>query len=122
MWRLLHDSLPTYLTLKSRGIPIGSFCPLVEGEDESSFHLFLFYPFAKATWHGSSLAIHISNLNSLSVQQWLGKILHQHKKMNLDNMLYLQVFFTTLWTIWTHKNQVVHEGKQPNPLDVILTS
>ena len=37
-------------------------------------------------------------------------------------MCFLQAVFTTLWTIWTHRNQVIHEGKQPNPLDVILTS
>ena len=37
-------------------------------------------------------------------------------------MCFLQTLFTTLWTIWTHRNLVIHEGKQPNPLDVILTS
>ena len=29
---------------------------------------------------------------------------------------------TTLWTIWNHRNQVVHEGKCPNPIEIILTS
>ena len=35
---------------------------------------------------------------------------------------YLQSIFTTLWTIWLHRNTVVHEGKQPNPMEVILTA
>ena len=35
-------------------------------------------------------------------------------------MLYLQGVFVTLWTIWTHKNLVVHEGKHPNPMEVTL--
>lgn len=30
--------------------------------------------------------------------------------------------FTTLWTIWNHRNQVVHEGKCPNPIEIMLTS
>ena len=37
-------------------------------------------------------------------------------------MLYLQGVFVTLWTIWTHKNLVVHEGKLPNPMEVTLTA
>ena len=34
----------------------------------------------------------------------------------------LQAIFTTLWTIWTHRNLEIHEGKQPNPVEVVLTS
>lgn len=37
-------------------------------------------------------------------------------------MGYLQAIFTTLWTIWNHRNLVVHEGKLPNPMEVILTA
>ena len=35
---------------------------------------------------------------------------------------YMQNIFTTLWTFWFHRNMVVHEGKQPNPMGVILTA
>jgi len=37
-------------------------------------------------------------------------------------MGYLQAIFTTLWTIWNHKNLVVYEGNHPNTMEVILTS
>lgn len=72
VWTLLHGSLPTYFTHKSGGIPFDSSCPLCEGGDESSSHLFLFCPFARAIWYGSSLALHTSDLHSLTVQQWVG--------------------------------------------------
>ena len=36
-------------------------------------------------------------------------------------MFYLQAIFTTLWTIWNYRNIVVHQGINPNPMDVILT-
>ena len=37
-------------------------------------------------------------------------------------MIYFQAIFTTLWTIWNQRNTLVHEGKQPNPMEVILTA
>ena len=35
-------------------------------------------------------------------------------------MEYMQNIFITLWTIWYHRNRVVHEEIQPNPLEVVL--
>ena len=35
-------------------------------------------------------------------------------------MAYLQAIFTTLWSIWTYRNRVIHQGICPNPLEVIL--
>uniref|UniRef100_A0A7N2R032 Uncharacterized protein n=1 Tax=Quercus lobata TaxID=97700 RepID=A0A7N2R032_QUELO len=40
----------------------------------------------RAIWYGSSLALHTSDLHSLTVQQWVGKLLHQHKHMSEDSM------------------------------------
>lgn len=37
-------------------------------------------------------------------------------------MAYMQAIITTLWTIWNHRNIVVHEGKDPNPMEVVLTA
>ena len=37
-------------------------------------------------------------------------------------MSYLQGIFITFWSIWTYRNLVVHEGKHPNPLEVVLTA
>ena len=37
-------------------------------------------------------------------------------------MEYLQAVFTYLWSIWTYRNRVVHEGIVPNPMEVILTA
>ncbi|KAK9992152.1 hypothetical protein SO802_027137 [Lithocarpus litseifolius] len=30
--------------------------------------------------------------------------------------------YITIWTIWLQQNQVIHEGKQVNPLENLLTS
>ena len=48
--------------------------------------------------------------------QWKGPQPYRARTKDLEskNMHYLQVVFNTLWSIWTH------EGKTPNPLEVIL--
>ena len=51
IWRLLHDSLPTFHTLKSRGITNVGLCPLCDSDDESATHLFLHCPFSRACWY-----------------------------------------------------------------------
>ncbi|KAL0009218.1 hypothetical protein SO802_010720 [Lithocarpus litseifolius] len=58
---------------------------------------------------------------------WLGCLgrifeLNKHKRLDEVSMQYLQSIFTTLWTLWNHRNRVVHEGIHPNPIEVILTA
>lgn len=72
-------------------------------------------------WHGSALAIHTSDLTHTSIQDWIGASLFRHR-LDQTSMHCLQAIFTTFWTIWTHRNLVIHEGKQPNPIEVVLTS
>jgi len=42
--------------------------------------------------------------------------------MDQGKMEYLQSIFSLLWTIWNHKNMVIHDGKTPNPIEVIPTA
>ena len=49
------------------GISDDGICPMCNYEEESASHLFLLCPFARACWHGSSLAVHISDFSDISV-------------------------------------------------------
>ena len=120
VWKLLHDCIPTFSNLKQRGISIDPTCPFGNEHEETITHLFLLCPFSRACWHGSTLAIHSSNFNNVSIQQWLSIIISNHNCKDLGSMTYLQSLFTTLWTIWNHRNQVVHEGISHDPMKVIL--
>ena len=98
-WKLMHDSLPTLLSLKNRGISTSSTCPLCNEEDESTTHLFLLCPFTRACWHGSTLAIHSLDFINIFVQHWLTLLLSKYKVRGIDSIVCLQATFMTLWTI-----------------------
>ncbi|XP_075654673.1 uncharacterized protein LOC142624807 [Castanea sativa] len=117
VWKLMHDRQPTMQLLKNRGITDNGLCPLCNCEEESTSHLFLLCPFARACWHGLLLAVHTSDLIGISVQQWLRELIVSHEEVFME---YMQNIFITLWTIWTQRNMVVHEEKQPNPMEVVL--
>ena len=55
------------------------------------------------------------------MQAWICNVLSCYKNLDQDMMNYVQSIFTYLWTIWNHRNLVVHEGKDPNLMEVILT-
>ena len=116
----MHNALPTFLNLKQRGIILDPSCPFCHEEDEASTHFFLLCPFARACWHGSPLAIHASDYANVSIQLWLNNLLTRHTLKFPDSMDYLQAIFTFLWTMWTHRNKVVHDGIIPNPMQIIL--
>ena len=69
-----------------------------------------------------SFGIRTTELNYVSIKQWI--LSHITATNILDQMKQssLQSIFTILWTIWTHRNLVLHNGKTPNPVEVILTS
>ena len=89
-------------------------------EEESHTHLFLLCPFTRDVWHGSTLAIHTSDFTNYSIQYWLKQLISRHDWRDPISMCYLQDVFFTLWTIWTYRNKVVHQGISPNPMEVIL--
>ena len=122
IWKLLQDCIPTFCCLRHRGILVTTLCPLCNEEDATPTNLFLLCTFSRAYWHGSTLAIHASDFHGTSIQQWLSIILRKHNLKDEVFMEYLQNLFTILWTIWNHRNKVVHEGLSPNPMQVVLTS
>ena len=58
----------------------------------------------------------------LTFECWIGTIFQLFKQLDQEMMFYIQSLFILLWTIWNHINKVVHDGINPNPMEVILTA
>lgn len=76
IWKLLHDSIPVFSILNSRGIAAPTRCLLCDDNDETINHLFLTCPFARAVWHGYTLGIRTSHLANASVRHWIASLLY----------------------------------------------
>lgn len=86
IWKLMHDSLPTCLSLRNRGISNSSTCPLCNEEDKSTSHLLLLCPSVRACWHGFTIAIHSLDYNNISVQLWLAQLLLKYKERERERL------------------------------------
>ena len=118
VWKLLHDSLPTKATLHNRGINNDETCPLCNAEEETPTHLFLLRSFSKACQFGSDLGLHTSEITNVSAQSWLKDYFSSCLNNEDQSLVILQSMFIVLWLIWNHRNRVLHQGLNPNPLEV----
>lgn len=94
---------------------------MCDEEEESMSHLFLQHPFARAVWYGSPFGIRTTELDHVSAKQWIQSHITATNIPGQMKSSLLQSIFTILWTIWTHKNLVLHKGKSPSPVEVVLT-
>ena len=120
VWKFLHDSQPTKATLHNRGISNDGTCPLYNSDEETSTHMFILCSFSRVCWFGSDLGLHTSEITNVSVQFWLKDYIIYCLNNEDQSLVILQSMFTVLWLIWNHRNRVLHQGLNPNPLKVIL--
>ena len=88
---------------------------------ENQDHLFLHCELARAVWFGAGIPILHLTQAEITVDIWVKNLLKQHIAADNANSN-LKRILTLLWCIWFRRNQIIFEGKQPNPLEIILTS
>ena len=122
IWKLLHDNIPIFAILNRKGITTPTRCLLFDDNDETINHMFLTCSFARAIWLGSTLGIRTSDLANVSIKVWITSLFTTFYPLEQNRMIFLQACFTILWSLWNHRNMVLHQGKTPNPMEVVLNS
>ena len=122
VWRIATGILPTRLIVAQKLGAGDSSYPLCQDCEESIDHLFFKCSVSRAIWFGISQVIHSSLLTISSSQDILKFICNpcilfddQHKTKVLLEQTSIQ-FATTLDSIWTLRNKVVHENFKFNIL------
>ena len=101
LWRLMHDKMPTYENLRTKGCVIVSVCCFCFNSDENSSHLFLHCPFAAElwTWLGGKLK---RVINCTSIASLLTCI-PTHCSSQVSN-IFLAAIIHTIHLIWLARN------------------
>lgn len=71
IWKLLTGAIPNNVNLRKRGLSISSCCPICNGESETTEHIFLRCPGAKAIWFGSIFQWSGDRLTSNDIKSWI---------------------------------------------------
>uniref|UniRef100_A0A2N9EZ18 Reverse transcriptase zinc-binding domain-containing protein n=1 Tax=Fagus sylvatica TaxID=28930 RepID=A0A2N9EZ18_FAGSY len=117
----LHHALPVKTELNKRGVHCAMSCILCNNTNETQDHLFLHCDLARGVWFGADFFIRNLTEAEITVDNWIKDLLQHHNESS-NNTSQLQLILTLMWCIWFHRNQVMFEGKQPNPMEIILTS
>ena len=98
------DGLRTRLNLAKRGLNVEAKCPLYEKAIESTSHALIYCDkLYKVWWNWQACPINLLAENICLVNLAL-------KILDVGTSLDLETLFTTTWSIWFNRNQVVHDS------------
>ncbi|KAL0345437.1 UNVERIFIED_CONTAM: hypothetical protein Sradi_4375000 [Sesamum radiatum] len=113
VWRVCHEALPTALNLAKRCSTVDTRCSVCLEVDESLMHVLLHCSFARQVWALANVPVHWMVGAEVSTQEWLAKEYKRAGHETGDRIL------TICWGLWTHRCELLMEGKRISPLSVV---
>lgn len=113
MWKVCHNAISTKEALHKKRLTQDPMCPICKSSPETTEHLLLLCPWTEPLWFA---------LNWFPPPSGLG--LSTIHPLDYWYSYYIQPWFSivwlffSLWIIWKARNDVVFNGKTPNPMDV----
>ncbi|XP_042515398.1 uncharacterized protein LOC122089774 [Macadamia integrifolia] len=86
-------------------------CPRCQQEEETTMHLILQCPFAKAVWFASSVSLHSDIMIHESFVDWLEQWFFKSKQMNDFDKIDSIVAFIS-WELWKSRNSFIFKNNK----------
>lgn len=112
LWSILSNGLPMLQNLIKSKLNVEPICLMCLEHTESIIHVFSACPFTLLIWANSGLPAHVLLVAVSDMWDWvvlLKQVLSDQK---------LAHFVCLPWCIWHHRNQIVHDGKHGDPLEL----
>eukprot|EP00253_Pinus_taeda_P009858 PITA_09858 len=114
-WTLAHNSILTGDNMRKRGMEGPSRCPLCISKEETTDHLLLLCPFAKAVWKG----VLSSRADKIELPRNVPTLLHEWaklssfclKKKNLLKTAWMWTPKYICWKLWLERNNRIFRGE-----------
>jgi ribonuclease HI len=113
LWRACHNSLPTKVNLKKRGVCENSLCPICLAEDETVEHIIWECPAASDVWGGAPIKLQKSTSSGGNFIQILSGI---KSRCAIEEV---ELFAIIARRIWHRRNEVVHGGDFRHPMQMV---
>jgi ribonuclease HI len=113
LWRACHNSLPTKVNLKKRGVCENSLCPICLAEDETVEHIIWECPAASDVWGGAPIKLQKSTSSGGNFIQILSGI---KSRCAIEEV---ELFAIIARRIWHRINEFVHGGDFRHPMQMV---
>ncbi|CAO2824929.1 unnamed protein product [Amaranthus hypochondriacus] len=119
MWKIMWRACPTKVNVQKRGIEIDPLSPWWKDVLETEQHLFRDCTFAKHVWAASMLGINARVPGHNTPKEWVPDYVFFFQPRDGKNSTSLMEFILSCYAIWGHRNEVVYQGIEPQPLKIM---
>lgn len=121
VWKCINGILPIRENLLRRKVTREMLCLNCKGDCETFPHLFLECRFAHVMWKSSPFGYVPSMNGQTSILAWFDKLIDRWKGTD-DGGYMLTLAAMIMWRIWKCRNEVLFNGADPNPSQMVVVA
>ncbi|KAL6228112.1 hypothetical protein ACLB2K_002066 [Fragaria x ananassa] len=114
IWRLCRDIVPTRAALHRKFYVSDMTCVFCNKGVETGLHLFRDCSMACIFWKHNPLHLKSQSFPGVTIAEWIGVVMDRLSGQQLD------VFFVSLWALWTERNNILWKGRSCDPFNMSI--